>query len=135
MVVMETNVAYCASKGEGDREYITFLIGDRTTVLKPCKINLECLPRTMVSFGYTLKKLPNLDLVDLDTIRYINLKDMYRSIMNIGADSRISRMDMANTLNIEVYKYEPKSPKASGAETCRLYKAIHQELMRRMPTS
>jgi hypothetical protein len=127
---MDMNVAYCSSKGEGDRERITFLIGDRTLVLRPWRgIDLQRLPRTIVSFGYTLRKLPDLDSVDIDTDTvYVNLKDMYRNIMNIDADARISRMDMARALNIDLYKYEPTSPKATGQETCYLYKAIHRAL-------
>jgi len=90
--------------------------GFLSTILAFYKV--DCL----VSFGYTLKKLPPV------ACTLINLKDEFRRLMPVNVEDHLSRGDMARMLNINVDLYEPSYPRSHGLDTCRLYQAIWTSL-------
>lgn len=77
----------------------------------------------LISFGYTLNKLPV-----VQGCNYLDLKQMFRKILGKDANEKYSRSQMANELNINVNNYEKTYPKAQGSDTCRLYRAIYMVL-------
>lgn len=121
--------AFLASKGQSSQEHIVILMsdddcGDRTirvpqwayhhipTLLKLFNIKI------IVSFGYTLEKVPT-----TDGVIYINLKDLYRKIT--GDTGHLNRANMG----IDIRDYEPCFPKASALQTCSTYRAIYYKLI------
>lgn len=81
----------------------------------------------MVTFGYTWKNIVKWYPQVEKEIKFISLKKKFLAKFP-EEKLPIARGKMAEKVNIIPFDYEKTYPKASGAETCRLYQAIWNKI-------
>lgn len=131
-----TMIYYLVSKGESTRETLTFY-GDgyyhnfpqiymntlssflsTVTEIRSFNYHYDRLVQNLKKTGQTMP----------DNIIFINIKDEYRRRCQIPKTEKVSRMTMSSKLGINPFQYEPRCPRASGAETATLFEAIYNKL-------
>ena len=86
----------------------------------------------VVSFGYTFEKLKK-DLKSNECSVDINecyLKVFYRIYKKLDPDTHISRKDMMDGLDMDVYDSEPNYPQSNGLGTCQTYELIYNAMQK-----
>lgn len=112
---------YAASKGEGDREIITFM--DTSGKEIPYQHDFSRIG-IVISFGYTLKRLEEKGFKFCDSM---DLKKYFIKILKLPSESKWNRWEMAEKLGVEIDEY-PRKEKWSGKSTCGVYHFIFRKL-------